>query len=34
MKLSDLASQYVAYKQGMGMRFNTEARTLKSFFVE
>ena len=31
MKLSALASQYVAYKQGMGMRFNTEARTLRSF---
>ena len=31
MKLSALASQYVPYKQGMGMRFNTEARTLKSF---
>ena len=31
MKLVDLASQYVAYKQGMGMRFNTEARILKSF---
>jgi site-specific recombinase XerD len=31
MKLSALASQYVSYKQGMGMRFNTEARTLKSF---
>ena len=31
MKLSALASQYVAYKQAMGMRFHTEARTLKSF---
>ena len=31
MKLSALASQYVAYKQDMGMRFHTEARTLKSF---
>lgn len=31
MKLSVLASQYVAYKQGMGMRFHTEARTLRSF---
>ena len=29
MKLSALASQYVSYKQGMGMRFNTEARTLR-----
>ncbi len=31
MKLSALASQYVAYKQDMGMRFCTEARTMKSF---
>jgi integrase/recombinase XerD len=31
MKLSTLVSQYVAYKQDMGMRFHTEARTLKSF---
>ena len=31
MKLSALASQYVAYKQGLGMRFHTEARTLRSF---
>jgi len=31
MKLAALASQYVAYKQGIGMRFHTEARTLKSF---
>jgi len=31
MKLSILATQYVAYKQGMGMRFRTEARTLQSF---
>lgn len=31
MKLSALASQYLASKQGMGMRFHTEARTLKSF---
>ena len=31
MKLSTLTSQYVAYKQGMGMRFRTEARTLQSF---
>jgi integrase/recombinase XerD len=31
MKLSALASQYVAHKQAMGMRFHTEARTLKSF---
>jgi len=31
MKLSELASHYVAYKQAMGMRFDTEARTLRSF---
>ena len=31
MKLSALASQYVSYKQGMGMRFHTEARTMNSF---
>ena len=31
MKLSALASHYVAYKQAMGMRFHTEARTLRSF---
>jgi site-specific recombinase XerD len=31
MKLSALATQYVAYKQSMGMRFHTEARTLRSF---
>ena len=31
MKLSALAAQYVAYKQSMGMRFHTEARTLRSF---
>ena len=31
MKLSALAAQYVAYKQSMGMRFHTEARTLGSF---
>lgn len=31
MNLSAIASQYVAYKQGMGMRFHTEARTLRSF---
>jgi site-specific recombinase XerD len=31
MKLSTLASLYVAHKQAMGMRFHTEARTLKSF---
>ena len=31
MKLSVLTNQYVAYKQDMGMRFHTEARTLRSF---
>jgi integrase/recombinase XerD len=31
MTLSSVVSQYVAYKQDMGMRFHTEARTLKSF---
>src|SRR5450631_3603758 len=31
MKLSALTSQYVAYKQAMGMRFHTEACTLQSF---
>jgi hypothetical protein len=31
MNLSALASQYVAYKQAMGMRFHSEARTLRSF---
>jgi site-specific recombinase XerD len=31
MKLSELAAKYIAHKQSMGMRFCTEARTLKSF---
>jgi integrase/recombinase XerD len=31
MKLADVAAKYVAHKQSMGMRFRTEARTLKSF---
>jgi site-specific recombinase XerD len=31
MSLSEIASRYVASKQSMGMRFHTEARTLKSF---
>jgi integrase/recombinase XerD len=31
MKLSALTAQYVAQKQSMGMRFHTEARTLRSF---
>src|SRR5215475_4174598 len=31
MKLSEATANYVARKQSMGMRFRTEARTLKSF---
>jgi integrase/recombinase XerD len=31
MKLSEVAANYVAHKQSMGMRFRTEARILKSF---
>jgi len=31
MKLNELTTEYVAYKQSMGMRFRTEARVLKSF---
>jgi integrase/recombinase XerD len=31
MKLHEVTTQYVAYKQSMGMRFRTEARVLKSF---
>jgi site-specific recombinase XerD len=31
MSLSEVVAQYVAYKQSIGMRFHTEARTLKSF---
>ena len=31
MSLSAIVSQYITYKQSMGMRFHTEARTLKSF---
>jgi len=31
MKLSEAAANYVTHKQSMGMRFRTEARTLKSF---
>ena len=31
MRLSKAAADYVAHKQSMGMRFSTEARTLKSF---
>lgn len=31
MRLSEAITQYVEYKQSMGMRFHTEARTLRSF---
>ena len=31
MKPSEAVAEYVAYKQSMGMRFHTEARTLRSF---
>jgi site-specific recombinase XerD len=31
MKLTALTAQYVSHKQSMGMRFHTEARTLRSF---
>lgn len=31
MKLSEVVSAYVSYKRSLGMRFVTEARTLKSF---
>jgi hypothetical protein len=31
VKLSEVVSQYVTYKQSIGMRFCTEKRTLKSF---
>jgi len=31
MSLSEIVSQYITYKQSMGMRFQTEVRTLKSF---
>jgi integrase/recombinase XerD len=31
MKLTARTAQYVSYKQSMGMRFHTEARTLRSF---
>lgn len=31
MKLSEAVTQYVEYKQSMGMRFQTEKRTLRSF---
>lgn len=32
MKLSAEVDDYVRHKRSLGMRFNTEARTLKSFF--
>ncbi|UIF88254.1 tyrosine-type recombinase/integrase [Cupriavidus sp. UYPR2.512] len=32
MKLPEAVAAYVAYKQSLGMRFSTEARTLKSFY--
>ena len=31
MKLADAAADYITHKQSMGMRFRTEARTLRSF---
>jgi integrase/recombinase XerD len=31
MKLSQVVAAYVAHRQGMGMRFHTEARVLRSF---
>ena len=31
MKVEQAVATYVAYKQSLGMRFSTEARTLKSF---
>jgi site-specific recombinase XerD len=33
MKLSKVVTTYVVYKQSLGMRFTTEARTLKSFYT-
>jgi hypothetical protein len=32
MKLPEAVAAYVAYKQSLGMRFATEARTLQSFY--
>jgi integrase/recombinase XerD len=32
MKLTQAITTYVAFKRSLGMRFNTEARTLKSFY--
>jgi len=31
MNLFSIATQYILYKQGMGMRFHTQARTLRAF---
>jgi integrase/recombinase XerD len=31
MRVSAVVAQYIAYKRSLGMRFNTEARALKSF---
>lgn len=31
MKLRDTVNEYIAYKRGLGMRFNTDARTLLAF---
>jgi hypothetical protein len=31
MNLHEVTTQYVVYKQSMGMRFRTETRVLKSF---
>ena len=31
MKLRDAVNEYIAYKRGLGMRFNTDARTLLAF---
>ena len=31
MKLAEVVREYVTHKQSMGMRFCTEARTLKAF---
>jgi integrase/recombinase XerD len=32
MRVSAVVTQYIAYKRSLGMRFNTEARALKSFY--
>jgi site-specific recombinase XerD len=31
MKLRDAVNEYIAYKRGLGMRFNTDARSLLAF---